>query len=142
MPSEEAPPRLFEHCSAVYETMKKTARGVQIEGTYALVYEGYLTRLFADLNLAMPYYTAVMRRLKAMDCVRQLSRGGGSSPSKWELLNEPDYDGFEVIEATRRENNTQLGQTINTVKILTRRVADLEEQLNLHVQSHLESQAS
>jgi hypothetical protein len=132
--TDEAPPKLFEHCSVIYEGMKKTARGVQVEGTYALVYEGYLTRLFADKQLAMPYYTAVMRRLKAMGCVRQLSRGGGSSPSRWELLNEPSFDDFDLIETVRRENDTQLGQVKGTVKILARRLQALEERFETHMQ--------
>jgi hypothetical protein len=133
--TEEAPPKLFEHCSVVYETMRKAAKGTTVEGTYALVYEGYLTRLFADRQLAMPYYTAVMRRLKAMGCVRQLSRGGGSSPSRWELLNEPSFEDFDIIETVRRENDTQLGQVKGTVKVLSNRLREVEEKLDAHLRS-------
>ena len=127
----EAPPKLFEHCITVFAAMRKQAKPAEIEGTPGLVYEGYLTRLFADLGLAMPYYTAVMRRLKAMNCVKQLSRGGGSSPSKWELLNEPSFEEFDELDQKRRENDTQLGQAQSSIRGLTRRVSDLEEQVAL-----------
>jgi len=129
--TDEAPPKLFEHCLVVYQQMREQAKGTQIEGRYGLVYEGYLTRLFADLNLAMPYYTAVMRRLKAMGCVKQLARGGGSSPSKWEILDEPSYEEFAAWNERRRENDTQLGQARGQIKALNARVTDLEEKVEL-----------
>jgi hypothetical protein len=139
--SEDAPPKLFEHCSVVYEAMKKVAKGTTIEGTYALVYEGYLTRLFADLQMAMPYYTTVMRRLKAMDCVQQLARGGGSSPSRWQLLTEPSWDSFAEMEAARYKNNTQMGQAQDAIRVLTKRMTELEERFNMH-EGHLVEKAS
>jgi hypothetical protein len=93
------------------------------------VYEGFLTRLFADHNLATPYYTTVMRRLKQMSCVRQLSRGGGNSPSKWEMLEEPTWEKFEQYEERRFQQNTKLGQTMDGVKSLATRMSDVEVRL-------------
>jgi hypothetical protein len=125
--SDEAPPKPFEHCLVVFETMKKSSKGVRIEGDHAFVYEGFLTQLFRELGMPTPYYTSVMRNLKAMGCVRQLSRGGGASPSKWELIREPTWELFEVIEEKRIKTNTKAGQLEDMVRILTRRVGDLED---------------
>ena len=126
-PAEEAPPRLFEHCITVFGRMKTTSLPTQIEGQHALVYEGFLTRLFGELGLATPYYTSVMTRLKKMGCVKQLSRGGGNSPSKWELIKEPDWELFEATEQLRSHPDTKIGQLQGQVASLNTRVAALEE---------------
>jgi hypothetical protein len=124
--NEEAPPKLFEHCLSVFAAMKKEARPTKIEGQHALVYEGFLTHLFSDLQLATPYYTSVMQRLRKMQCVRQLSRGGGNSPSRWELLRDPEWDVFAEAEQRRLQGATKLGQLQGEVRELNRRVTDLE----------------
>jgi hypothetical protein len=127
--TEGAPPKPFEHCSAVFERMKKEAKATQIEGQHALVYEGFLTRLFNDLQLATPYYTSVMQRLRKMGCVRQLSRGGGNSPSRWELIKEPDWESFEAAEQKRLRGDTKFGQLQGEVSSLNTRVAELEDKV-------------
>lgn len=132
--SEEAPPALFTHCCRVFERMRQESKPQKVEGVPTLVYEGYLTRLFGELEMATPYYTTVMRCLKAMNCVRQLSRGGGSSPSRWELVNDPDFDTFDLIEQKRLKTNTKLGQVQDSTAILTKRVNELEQKLNQHLQ--------
>jgi hypothetical protein len=53
------------------------------------LYEGSLTKLVASTGLSNPYYTSVMRALKAMDCVRQLRRGGGGHGSQWLIVQPP-----------------------------------------------------
>jgi hypothetical protein len=124
--SDEAPPALFTHCSRVFERMRSEAKPQRVEGVACLVYEGYLTRLFNELEMATPYYTTVMRCLKAMNCVKQLSRGGGSSQSRWELINDPDFEAFDAIEQKRLKNNTQMGQVKDQTHILVKRVNELE----------------
>jgi hypothetical protein len=114
--------------------MRQESKPQKVEGVPTLVYEGYLTRLFGELEMATPYYTTVMRCLKAMNCVRQLSRGGGSSPSRWELVNDPDFDTFDLIEQKRLKTNTKLGQVQDSTAILTKRVNELEQKLNQHLQ--------
>jgi hypothetical protein len=129
--SENAPPKLFEHCSTVYEAMKKKAEPGRYEGRPALVYEGFITQLFAEKKLATPYYTQVLRRLKAMGCIHQISRGGGNSPSRWQIIREPDFDTFEKFEEKRRKTNTKLGQTVDIVNFLMRRVDILEAKVEV-----------
>jgi hypothetical protein len=126
----EAPPSLFLHCSSVFELMKKRAKPEVIEGTHALVYRGFLTHLITqDLELATPYYTHVMHRLKKMNCVRQLQRGGGPSPSTWELLEEPTLELYESVEEKKTKPMTWKGQTDEVVQRLLTRVETLEEQM-------------
>jgi hypothetical protein len=124
--SDEAPPALFTHCSTVFERMRREATSVKVEGIATLVYEGYLTRLFSELRMATPYYTTVMQRLKAMGCVRQMSRGGGSSPSRWELITDPEWDAFDQVEQRRRRSDTKLGQAESKIDAHTQRLNDLE----------------
>jgi hypothetical protein len=131
--SEEAPPKLFEHCLVVFGQMKREARPTQIEGQHALVYEGFLTRLFGQLSLATPYYTSVMQRLRKMGCVRQISRGGGNAPSRWELIKDPTWEEFEAAEHHRLRRDTQLGQLQGQVADLNARVHKLEEIVGLMV---------
>ena len=88
------PSAMFQHCARVYGTMFSQASRVQADGTTTMVvYEGFLTKLVKDeCNLPTPYYTAIRRKLLDMGCIRQLRRGGSSSPSQWELLREPTAD--------------------------------------------------
>jgi len=124
-----APPKLFIHCITVFEQMRREATYVELsEGgdkRQVPVYEGFLTKLFQRLGLATPMYTAVMRRLQLMGCVRQLSRGGGSAPSRWELLEEPEYGTFEECESKR--GTTRLSVVEGQVEDLTKRIQELEE---------------
>ena len=86
---------MFEHCSKVYSAMHEEAKRVDTAEGGMIVYEGFLTALVTKkLNLSVPYYTSVMRVLKDMGCVRQLRRGGGTAPSQWMLIREPDEASF------------------------------------------------
>lgn len=98
------PPAIYTHCVKVYEAMATEAEDMPLneeDSERGLVWTGYTTKLFSDLGLAVPYYTQVTRLLKAMDCIRQLRRGGGGSPSQWLLLQEPTvklYEGVKDLE--------------------------------------------
>lgn len=124
---EEAPPRLYDHCLTVFGAMKKSSSAAMIEGKHALIYEGFLTRTFNELGLATPYYTSVMHRLRKMGCVRQLSRGGGNSPSKWELIKDPEWDAFEAAEQKKLRGTTQLDALRSEVTALNSRLVRLED---------------
>jgi hypothetical protein len=104
-----APPALFDHCCKTYKAMLAEARTVipvaQVEeehdelstseSQHIIVYEGFFTQLVTGkLNLSVPYYTSIRQALVRMGCIRQLKRGGGTSPSQWELIYEPTLEAF------------------------------------------------
>jgi len=122
-PTEKPTSVVFDHCLRVYNEMVDQARD---ENDVGLVYEGHLTKLFAQLGMATPYYTAVMNHLKSMACVEQLRRGGGNSPSRWLLLREPNEEAYKSIESMNRAKSGKVGALEQQVRDLTKRVATLE----------------
>lgn len=118
---ENAPPKLFIHCITVFGAMHKKAKYEELNERTVPVYEGFLTKLFQELSLATPYYSTVMRRLQKMGCVKQLSRGGGSAPSRWELITEPEYGLYEDVETEIKQGTSRL--------TLLERVESLEAEL-------------
>lgn len=93
------PKAIFVHCQEVYAAMLKESQ--PYEGFH--LYTGYLTKLVTDtLNLPNSYYTFVMNELKRMDCIRKVQRGGGSSPSKWLLIKEPNQTDFDKMPQLAR----------------------------------------
>jgi len=89
------------------------------------VWEGFTTRLFKELNLAVPYYTSVMNELQRMDCVRQMRRGGSTTPSQWLLLRQPTRELFDGPDSPARSRKDLLEQQLRD---LAKRVAVLEEE--------------
>lgn len=127
-----APPALFLHCKKIYDKMLEEAfKMTDDDGGSIIVYEGFLTHLVASLGLSTPYYTFSTRSLKDMGCIRQIRRGGGRSPSQWELVTSPtealffDSDPkFEAKEVLGRKGaNAVLQGQIND---LNKRVRLLE----------------
>lgn len=125
---------IYKHCLSVFEKMADDAelRIVEIDGREIEVYvwEGFLTHLFASLNLGIPLYTQVMGELRRMDCVRQIRRGGGTTKSQWQIVQAPSeilYDKMPGSE--RRPGSTQWAKEQRiwqAVRDLTRRVEALE----------------
>lgn len=144
-PEENAPPALYDHCVRTYNAMLSEARRVQVapEGgdikvvdmreprddpEHIIIYEGFLTQLITQkLNLSVPYYTKVRKALLRMGCIRQLRRGGGSSPSQWELIFEPSLDAFIKQEPPKTPKQDKFSAIEHQVIALIRRVDDLEQ---------------
>ncbi len=130
----EKVPSLYEHCVSVYDGMFEKADLEQLEaGNNAeevqeiLVYTGFLTRLITkDLHLSVPYYTSTTRRLKAMDCIRQLRRGGSTTPSRWAVLQPPTLEAFN---RTRDKGTTQRKPIDQQISDLSKRLSVVEEVL-------------
>jgi len=124
---------LFGHCQTVYKKMEEECEVRTIEGQDVQVYEGFLTKLFNELDLAVPYYTSVMRELRKMDCVRQLRRGGGNAPSLWLLVQAPVEEVFAATHAkpipTQSGNQTTTKQLFQMVRDLNARLSVLEEKV-------------
>lgn len=123
---------IYDHCVRVYDEMHAQSREEQLDLTdpdsefgnthQALVYEGHLTKLFANLQLSTPYYTSVMNHLKAMGCVEQLRRGGGNSPSRWMLVRPPSEESFNSIENQKRLSRGKVAALEQQVRDLSRTV--------------------
>jgi hypothetical protein len=126
--STDRAPALFGHCEVVYGAMLSEATRVREGDVDMIVWEGFPTRLLRDkLKLSTPYYTSVFRALKAMGCARQLRRGGSSTTSQWELLQEPDLDKF--LEINVREpsaSDIRLDAIEQALRDLGRRVERVE----------------
>ena len=125
-------PALYEHCTIVWEAMAEEAIMQTLDGVDALVYTGFLTKLFEAKLLSIPYYTQVMNALKRMDCVRQLRRGGGAAPSEWVLVQKPSLELFRSrmdLPAPATSRKQGLEQAQQMVRDLAKRVSDLENRV-------------
>lgn len=122
-------PALFEQCLEVYEAMAEQASMQQaypdLDEEF-LVYQGFLTRLIVqDLHYSNPYYTKVTKRLKSMDCIRQIKRGGSTSPSRWALLQTPTLELFEKVPSeTSGRVNSREESLAQQVRDLNKRLTD------------------
>ena len=112
-------PAVYYHAQQVYQEMFNRAG---MAGEDQLVYEGHLTKLFLDLHFSTPYYAKVTHALRAMGCIRQLRRGGGSAESQWELLREPTQYLWEQSRSKKTAPGTKTEQ----------RFEQLEQQLRAH----------
>jgi hypothetical protein len=141
---DDATPVMYDHCVKVFEEMQKTATIKEAEGGVRIaVWEGYLTRLIQqDLDLAVPYYSAIRAHLIRMGSVKQLRRGGGSSKSQWEVVKPPTKELFETAQATGSQRLQQKETHIQRINDLTQRVARLEqnERALAEALSHLQGQ--
>jgi hypothetical protein len=98
---QQLPPAVYSHAVSVYGRMFEQCKlVVPSDGTKEMaVWEGSLVDLITkQLYLSTPYYTSVTRLLKAMGCVKQLKRGGGSGLSQWELISQPTEEKYWEIE--------------------------------------------
>lgn len=126
--SKEPSSAMWGHCIAVYDEMTSQAETKEIYDEERLVYTGFLTKLFRKLGLTVPQYTYVMNELKRMDCVRQLRRGGGSSPSVWVLMHSPTPELFN--KATNPLLNSRGNTRKNAVDILQSQINDLNARVD------------
>ena len=139
--TDETPAALWDHAFSVYAAMKENAQtevlrvGMDDEG---LVYEGFLTRLVTgELGLSVPYYSKVTRVLKDMGCIQQLRRGGATTPSRWLLLADPDYEVFQrVVDRPSASPQKPNDQRIND---LNHRINDLEDKVEAMWETWLET---
>lgn len=121
---------LYEYCVTLYQTMEQQARVEHDENNEtSVVWEGFLTKLVVDeLGHSIPYYTKLKNELIRMDCIKQLRRGGSTTPSKWLLIQSPTQELFTqmVKKNTPPKQSTQAGmqQQIND---LNRRMSEMEQ---------------
>lgn len=100
---------------------------VNIEDT-VMVWEGMFTKLITvQCRLAVPQYSKVRSALLRMGCIKQLRRGGGGSPSQYELIYEPTYEAFMNQIEPKVPVQTKESQVDDLILNLNTRVAELEE---------------
>lgn len=123
-------PILFEYAMQVYSTMEEGAtveRDEETDRTF-LVWEGFTTHLITDeLGFPAPYYTKILRKLKEMDCIVQLRRGGSTTPSRWLLVQAPTEELFdEAKPAKMTQRQGRIATLEQQIRDLSRRVSALE----------------
>lgn len=139
-PGADPPLTLYVHCLNTYNKMFENSRRVtSTEGSpiaddqyddSMIVYEGMLTHLIIqDLGLSTPYYTKVTRALKGMGCIRQLSRGGGTAKSQWELMRTPTEALFNQAMPPKVKVD-KYAMLEGQIATLSSRISELEEVLH------------
>ena len=128
-------PALFGHCQRVYREMharsKRADENEESDGYDVIVYEGMITKLIcSDLNYAMPMYTRILRCMQELGCIRQIRRGGSTTPSLWELIKEPDENAFLALVPKKRKPVSKVEMLADQVNSLTSRVNQMETTLD------------
>lgn len=133
-PNPDVKPAPLLHCERVYERMHQEAKEVRETDVPMLVWEGFTTQLLKNLELAVPYYSTIRRALLDMGCVKQLRRGGGTSPSQWELIKPPTMDLWMQMLQDRPDAGPGVGSvnaaTKGDLKHLHQQVLDLKERVD------------
>lgn len=126
----------YNHCVEVYKLMEREATHIKADtGVVMLVWEGFFTKLIVDrLQYSVPYFSTIRRELIRMGCIRQLRRGGGTSPSQWELLREPTEAAWHTAPAKPLQAATRQAQSEGQIVDLCRRLDRLEENFNTLMQ--------
>jgi hypothetical protein len=132
-PEDKPVKALYDHCLNVYNEMHEQARTSTDYAGYEdqLVYIGHLTKLFQALDLAVPYYTSVMKMLKAMGCVEQIRRGGGGAPSAWAVFNAPEREAFEKSAPLKRPVAGKLAALEQQLRDQNVRINKLEQMMGV-----------
>lgn len=135
------PPAMWDYAYKTYMAMLDQSKTTEEAGVVHVVYTGFISGLmFDDLNVPVPYYGKILKALKAMGCVTQLRRGGGKSPSQWELWKTPTVEDFEKVWGQQQQEEHKTTPTESHLKDITRMLggvdvpkalADLQEQVNL-----------
>jgi hypothetical protein len=151
--TEEVTPALYDHACRVYKEMLKRSHTEEVEvsdpndDNFVLikeidVYEGHLTRLFAELEIANPYYTKIRNVLVAQGCIDQLRRGGGVGLSKWILNHEPDEDSFKTMMERKRPPKGTLAtleQRVKDLMVLNGEIQDRQDEIEFRLKQLEES---
>lgn len=86
------------------------------------VWEGTTTKLLARLEIPAPYYSRIMNTLQECGAIKQVRRGGGSSPSKWQIV-DPDVDINEAKIAKRQVSRRAMEERLDNIE---ERIGDID----------------
>lgn len=140
-PQPAKAPALWGHCVRVYEAMAEQAETKTIYEVDRLVWTGYMTKLFVSLGLAVPAYTSVRRELMRMDCIRQMKRGGGSTPSVWVLFEPPSLDKYNEAKAPSIDTASGAPKR-RAMEILQQQINELRQRVTALEEAHSQREAS
>lgn len=132
-------PALYYHCIDVYNAMVAGSEYKKLDdGSEARLWTGMTTALITeDLRLSVPYYSSITRNLKRMGCIRLIRRGGGNSPSVWEVLHEPTEKLFlEARPITKTKRQSEIAALQQQVKDLASRVTSHDDAL-VEIRKHM-----
>ena len=86
--------KLLNDSMTGYEAMKQSA--YWDHDTDTGMFEGSLVSTFEDAGIDRSRYSQVVKKLKDMGCIEQVTRGNAHKPSKWILYKEPTQTDFEM----------------------------------------------
>lgn len=120
-------PVLYEQICALWSAMEDLSE----ERKEGIFYEGALTKLFQDLGISPGSYTPITKRMIAMKCADRVRRGGGGSPSLWQLFHEPTIEAFRESMGkgyvTKERARIEVLET--QIQSLSQRLSTLEHQV-------------
>lgn len=90
---------LVEKCCKVYDAMEAESRPMKnMDGFDVQIYEGYVTELIRSLG-ELGNYGPITNQLRKSQAAVPIRRGGGKSPSQWQLNFRPDVETVQPIKA-------------------------------------------
>lgn len=132
---------LYGHCVQAYNIMYSESE--YDKNSDMRIWEGMLTALITkQMNLSTPYYSSITKTLKAMGCIVQLRRGGGTAASTWRLMKAPSLEAFTDAGTVGRMNrpskqmmlqeqvnalNNKVGELTNAVEVIVKWIQRFEE---------------
>ena len=136
-PADGDMPMLFKHSVTVFKKMEETATYDDVADI--VVWEGVLTTLITqECHLSLPSYTSITRVLKGLGCIRQLRRGGGTSPSQWEIIKAPEAEEYNKLMVDGSAKNAGRPSRTAMLEQQVRELTDKVSKVELAVVSLIE----
>lgn len=134
--NEETISVMYEHCRKAYSILREEAEKLGDE----VIWEGFMTHLIGDqMGMSTPYYSSILSNLKRMGCVKQIRRGGSSTPSQWALLQPPTVELFQNAES-RTVGKGRIDSLEQRVSDITSRLDAIERMLRNGITVTVEGQ--
>ena len=115
-------PAMLKRSFEVYKTMEDHAKS---DGE-RLIYEGFLTLLFKELDYSNSYYSKVRQLLIQMGCIEQIVRGGSHTPSVYLLKHPPTQELFNNCKLVTYNKDQKYADLLLRLAHLEDRVEKIE----------------
>jgi hypothetical protein len=103
------------------------------------VWEGHLTKKFAELDIPLAFYPHVISTLESVGAVAQEVRGGRSKPSRWRVLNpnvEALVNASTIRKASKAGRMSRLEGDIRDLRNTVGKQSQEIQELRVHVMAH------